>query len=70
MKKSLVRIKSLEQDISFLCDTLKKISDIEPTEYSDEEGIRLSCARCNGAAVLALDALRYIPEDYKNEDSV
>lgn len=64
-----VRIKSLEQDIRFLCDTLKKISDIAPTEYTDEDGVKLSCAGCNGAAILAMDALRYIPEDYKNEDS-
>ena len=65
-----VRIKSLEQDIKFLCDKLREISNIPPRDYTDDEGVRLSCSGCNRSAWIALDALRCIPEDYKNEDNL
>lgn len=64
------RIKDIEQDLCWLVDHLKKIRDIPPREYTDDEGIRLSCAGCNEAAVIALEALREIPKRYKDEDSV
>lgn len=64
------RIKDIERDLCWLVDHLKKIRDIPPHEYTDDEGIRLSCAGCNEAAVIALKALKEIPERYKNEDSI
>ena len=64
------RIKSIEQDFRFACDALHKIAYSEPRSYTDDQGVLLSCAGCNQAAVIALEALNYIPEVYKDADSV
>lgn len=64
------RIKAIEQDFRFACDALHKIAYSEPRMYTDDQGVLLSCEGCNKAAVLALEALRYIPEEYKDADSV
>lgn len=61
------RIKSIEQDLRFACDALHKIAYSEPRSYMDDQGVSLSCEGCNRAAVVALKALRYIPEEYKEE---
>lgn len=61
------RIKSIEQDLRFACDALHKIAYSEPRMYTDDQGVSLSCVGCNKAAVSALEALRYIPDEYKKE---
>jgi hypothetical protein len=63
------RIKAIEQDFRFACDALHKIAYCEPGSYTDDQGVSLSCEGCNKAAVIALEALRYISDEYKDADS-
>jgi hypothetical protein len=64
------RIKAIEQDLRFACDALHKIAHSEPRSYTDDRGVLLSCEGCNQAAVVALEALRYINEWYEDENSI